>query len=71
MPKYVLKILIEMETRDDIEARQKASALVKDSLAQVSGIGGLVLHSKDDNKSIRMNPDGTFEGQWNKGGKGR
>ena len=70
MPKYVLKVLIDLEARDDIDARQSVSALVQKSFAQTSGIREIVLHAQDDNKSIRVNPDGTFAEQWNKGGTG-
>jgi len=68
MPQYVLKILIDLEGRDDIDARRCASERVRNSLGTVAGIRDIVLHAKEDNKSIRMNPDGTYDGQWNKGG---
>ena len=68
MPKYVLKVLIDVEARDDIDARQAVATLVQKSFAQAPGIREIVLHAQDDNKSIRVNPDGTFAGQWNKGG---
>jgi hypothetical protein len=68
MPQYVLKILVEMEARDDIEARQTAASLVQKPLMELQGVRDIVLHAKLDHKSIRMNPDGTFPGQWNKGG---
>ena len=35
MPKYVVKILIDFEARDDIEARQKTAGFVSQ---QLSGI---------------------------------
>ena len=69
MPQYVLKILVDVEARDDIQARQAASALVQTHLASAGGVREIVLHAKDDNKSIRMNPDGSYVGQWNKGGQ--
>ena len=68
MPKYVLKVLIDLEARDDIEARQTVAALVQKNLSPAPGIREIVLHAQDDNKSIQVNPDGTFSGQWNKGG---
>ena len=68
MPQYVLKVLIDFESRDDIEARKQAAEMVKASLSQTQGVREIVLHAKQDNKSIHMNPDGTFVGQWNKGG---
>jgi hypothetical protein len=68
MPQYVLKILIDVEARDDIDARRLASEMVQSRLTGVSGIKDIVLHARDDNKSIKMAPDGTFPGQWNKGG---
>ena len=69
MAKYVLKILIEVEARDDLEARRSATAVAQQcGLAKVPGVRDIVLHSGVDNKSIRMDPDGTFPGQWNKGG---
>lgn len=70
MPKYVLKVLVDLEARDDIEARQTAALLVQQKLAEATGIRDIVLHSQEDNKSIKMNADGTFPGQWNKGGPG-
>jgi len=69
MPQYVIKILVDVEARDDIQARQMASALVQAHLSSASGLRDIVLHAKDDRKSIRMNPDGTYVGQWNKGGQ--
>ncbi len=68
MPQYVLKVLIELEARDDIEARKAAANLVMTPLSQLQGVRDIVLHAKIDHKSIRMNADGTFPGQWNKGG---
>lgn len=69
MPQYVLKILIEMDAPDDVEARRKAAAMAQTNIAALSGVRDIVLHAKDDNKSIKMNQDGTFPGQWNKGGQ--
>jgi hypothetical protein len=69
MAKYVLKILVDVEARDDLEARRAASAVAQQcGLANIPGIRDSILHSGTDNKSIRMAPDGTFPGQWNKGG---
>jgi len=71
MPQYVLKILLDIEARDDLEARRAATAAAEQAvLSKLSGIREIVLHSSFDNKSIRMDPDGTFPGQWNKGGAG-
>jgi hypothetical protein len=69
MPQYVMKILLNLEARDDIQARQNAATLVQQHLSSVQGIQEIVLHAKEDNKSIRMNLDGTYSGQWNKGGQ--
>ena len=69
MAKYVLKVLVDLEARDDIEARQAAAGWVQRALAQATGVRDIVLHAQDDNKSIRLNADGTFPGQWNKGGR--
>ena len=66
---YVLKVLIDLEARDDVAARQAVSTLVRERLSPVPSIREMVLHSSADHKSIRVNPDGSFEGQWNKGGK--
>jgi len=72
MPQYVLKILVDIEARDDLEARRAAAAAAQQAmLSKLSGIREIVLHSSADNKSIRMDPDGTFPGQWNKGGDKR
>ena len=68
MPRYVLKVLIDIDARDDIEARKIASAAVHSPLSQTPGVRDIVLHSQTDNKSIKMNTDGSFPGQWNKGG---
>jgi len=70
MPQYVLKILLDIEARDDIDARRAAAEIVQTRLGGVSGVRDIVLHAKSDNKSIRMNADGSYEGQWNKGGAG-
>jgi hypothetical protein len=66
---YVLKVLIDLEARDDFAARQAAGAIVRERLANLSGVREIVLHSTTDHKSIRVNVDGSFEGQWNKGGR--
>ena len=69
MPQYVLKILVDIEARDDIEARRAATAAAQQALlSKLPGIREIVLHSSADHKSIRMEPDGAFQGQWNKGG---
>jgi len=65
---YVLKILIDLEARDDVAARQTAASLVRERLSSVEGVREIVLHSSSDHKSIRVNTDGSFDGQWNKGG---
>lgn len=69
MPKYVLKVLIDLEARDDIEARQAVAAMVKNNIGPAPGIRDIILHSQEDNKSIHVKPDGSFDGQWNKGGR--
>ncbi len=68
MPQYVLKILLDFEARDDLDARQAAVRTVEQLGAAAKQAREIVLHSQVDHKSIRMNADGTFQGQWNKGG---
>ena len=68
MPQYVLKILVDLEARDDLEARQRAAAMVAQTQGHLAGIREIVLHAHADHKSIRINADGTFQGQWNRGG---
>ena len=68
MPHYVLKVLVDMEARDDLEARQRAAGLVTRLPAGLEGIREIVLQALEERKSIRLNPDGSFQGQWNKGG---
>jgi hypothetical protein len=70
MPQYVLKILLDLEARDDLDARQRAAALVQGLGGGLSGAREIVLHAQADHKSIRMNPDGTYQGQWNRGAPG-
>jgi hypothetical protein len=70
MAQYVLKILMDLDARDDIEARQRAAALIRQAQPGLTGVREIVLHAQADRKSIRMNPDGTFQGQWNRGGPG-
>jgi hypothetical protein len=70
MAQYALKILIDLDARDDIEARQRAAALVRQAQPGLTGVREIVLHAQADRKSIRMNADGTFQGQWNRGGPG-
>jgi len=70
MPQYVLKILLDLEARDDVEARQRAAKQVSSMQVSLEGVRDIVLQSPTDQKSIRMNPDGTFQGQWNRGGRG-
>jgi len=71
MPQYVLKVLIDVEARDDIDARKVVADLVRQNIQPVKGVREIVLHAKDDNKSIRVEPDGSFPGNWNKGGPGQ
>jgi|GEM_PF-6978305 len=68
MPQYVLKVLVNIDARDDIEARQLAAAMVQNQIGKAEGIRDIILHAHADHKSIRMNVDGSFPGQWNKGG---
>ncbi len=68
MRKYALKIVIDIEARDDPEARRKAAEILAKTLAGVPGRRDAVLHSIDDRKSIRLSPEGDFVGQWNKQG---
>ncbi|MCW8133793.1 MAG: hypothetical protein KIS92_25830 [Planctomycetota bacterium] len=68
MPQYVLKILVDLEARDDLDARQRAAGMVGKLTASLEGVREIVLHSQADRKSIKLNLDGTFAGQWNKGG---
>jgi hypothetical protein len=68
MPQYVLKVLIDLEARDDFEARQLTTQLVRESIGRLPSVRDIVLHAKSDNKSIKVEPDGSFPGQWNKGG---
>ena len=70
MAQYVLKILMDLDARDDVEARQRAAALIRQAQPGLTGVREIVLHAQADRKSIRMNPDGTFQGQWNRGGPG-
>ena len=67
MPTYVLKILIDMDAHDDLEARQIASSLMQSKISELKGVRDIVLNAQRDKKSIHMLPDGTFPGQWNKG----
>ena len=46
-----------------------ASSIVSDSLQNTESVQEIVLHSKADHKSIRMNQDGSFQEQWNRGGR--
>lgn len=64
---YVLKVLVDLEARDDFAARQAAGNLVRENIGAIQGVREIILHSSTDHKSIRIKPDGTFEGQWNKG----
>ncbi|MCX7803901.1 MAG: hypothetical protein N3A38_01795 [Planctomycetota bacterium] len=66
--KYALKIVIDIEARDDLEARRKAAGILAGAMAGVSGKREAILHSIDDRKSIRLSPEGEFAGQWNKRG---
>ena len=68
MPSYVMKILVDLEARDDLDARQRAAAMVGKLSSSLDGIREIVLHSQTDHKSIRLGLDGSFTGQWNKGG---
>jgi hypothetical protein len=70
MAQYALKVLIDIEARDDIEARQRAAELIRQAQPGLLGVREIVLHAQADRKSIRMNPDGSFQGQWNRGGPG-
>jgi hypothetical protein len=71
MPQYVLKVILDLEARDDLDARQRVGELVRAHVQPLPGVREIVLHAKADNKSIRVEPDGTFPGNWNKGGPGQ
>lgn len=66
---YVLKVLIDLEARDDVAARQAAGEMVRERIGGLPGVREIVLHSSSDRKSIKVAADGVFEGQWNKGGR--
>jgi hypothetical protein len=66
--KYALKIVIDIEATDDVEARKSASAILTRELKDVPGKRESVLHSMDDRKSIRFSPAGECLGQWSKQG---
>ena len=66
MPKYTLKVLLDLEAADDLDARGQTTALVAKMLAGQSGVRDIILHATADHKSIRVQPDGTFEAQWNR-----
>lgn len=68
MGKYTLKILLDIEARDDLEGRQRAASIVKGISDELEGVREIVLHAVTDRKSIKLNADGSFEGQWNRGG---
>jgi len=68
MPKYALKILLDFEAGDDLAARQRAAAVVASMQGHLEGVRDIILHSQTDHKSIRMAADGSFQGQWNRGG---
>jgi hypothetical protein len=68
MRKYALKIVIDIEARDDVEARAKAAEIVAVALSRVSGKRDAILHSIEDRKSIRLSPSGEFVGSWSKQG---
>jgi hypothetical protein len=68
MGKYTLKILMDLEARDDLEGRQRAASVVREISGGLEGVREIVLHAVADRKSIRLNVDGSFDGQWNRGG---
>ncbi|MBI3828099.1 MAG: hypothetical protein HY291_01190 [Planctomycetes bacterium] len=68
MPSYVLKILVDLEARDDLDARQRSAAMVGKLTSSLEGVREIVLHSQADHKSIKLALDGSFVGTWNKGG---
>jgi hypothetical protein len=68
MPKYVLKFLLDLDAPDDLAARRRAAELVVQAGVGLAGAREIVLHSVSDHKSIRLNSDGSFQGQWNRGG---
>ena len=82
MPRYVIKALIDIEALDDLDARRKAAAWVQANLSSQAVqpaapapkdivLRELMLQCPIEHKSIKMNPDGTFHAQWNKGGATR
>jgi hypothetical protein len=68
MGKYTLKILLDIDAPDDLEGRRRAASLVQGVSNNLEGVREIVLHAVADRKSIKMNPDGSFQGQWNRGG---
>ncbi|MCZ7647857.1 MAG: hypothetical protein M5U26_21800 [Planctomycetota bacterium] len=71
MSQYVLKILLDFDARDDLEARRKAAALIQQAGPALETVREIVLHDQNDRKSIRMTAGGEFEGEWNRGGPGK
>ena len=68
MAKYTLKVLLDFEALDDLEGRRRASTTIQNISEHLEGVREIVLHAVSDRKSIKMNRDGSFEGQWNRGG---
>jgi len=68
MARYVLKILVDLDALDDLDARKRAAALVTGTVGNIEGVREIVLHATTDHKSIKLGLDGSFIGQWNKGG---
>jgi hypothetical protein len=71
MPKYTLKILLEWEARDDLDARRHVGETLSKVGVQLGDAREIVLHSAADHKSMRFNSDGTPSGEWQRGGRGR
>ncbi|GMV81331.1 MAG: hypothetical protein AMXMBFR7_25150 [Planctomycetota bacterium] len=70
MGQYVLKILIDVEARDDLDARRIAAELVQQAHPALEKAREIVLQDQGDRKSIRLDAAGAFQGSWNRGGPG-
>lgn len=69
MPKYALKILLDLEARDDLEARRRVGEILSRAADGLTGVREIVLHSLDDRKSMKFASDGSPAGEWQHGGR--
>lgn len=67
MAQYAVKILLDFDANDDIQAKAVCKSLVDKSIKQLAAqIREITVRDMTTHKSIKLSPDGTPQGPWQK-----